>query len=368
MTVAGDRGRRPHDAHRVAAVLCAAVLLASSTGATGDPPARGASPNGPAARASAAARIAPVGPAFEPQSGTAGPANPMEHPSQAPAQAVGPGQQQPAAYARAWTAGSGVGAALRGVARRSPRRGARTRHQGRNGAAGLRGSAAAAGRRGARPHAGRVHPVARRVPDAPPDEGAGARHARRARSASPAAHAGRQRSTACRPTCSRRCGQSNRTWGASAACGPTIQALATLAWEGRRADVLPGRAARRAGRSSTRRRRARARSRGRGQARSASRSSCRPAYLRYAQDFDGDGRRDIWRSLPDVFASIANYLKEHGWTPGEAWGREVHVTAAGDAIAAAAPLRIEGCRAFREMSEPLPLARWSELGVRTTTR
>jgi membrane-bound lytic murein transglycosylase B len=33
----------------------------------------------------------------------------------------------------------------------------------------------------------------------------------------------------------------------------------------------------------------------------------------------------------------------------------------------AAPLRVEGCRAFREMSEPLPLARWSELGVRTVT-
>src|SRR4249920_333822 len=47
------------------------------------------------------------------------------------------------------------------------------------------------------------------------------------------------------------------------------------------------------------------------------------SYLKYAEDFDGDGRRDIWTSEPDVFASVANYLKQHGWTKGDAWGREV---------------------------------------------
>ena len=36
------------------------------------------------------------------------------------------------------------------------------------------------------------------------------------------------------------------------------------------------------------------------------------SFLLYAQDFDGDGKRDIWRSTPDVFASIANYLSAHG--------------------------------------------------------
>lgn len=46
-------------------------------------------------------------------------------------------------------------------------------------------------------------------------------------------------------------------------------------------------------------------------------------YLGYAADFDGDGRRDIWQSLPDVFASIANYLDRAGWDGGEIWGREV---------------------------------------------
>ena len=44
---------------------------------------------------------------------------------------------------------------------------------------------------------------------------------------------------------------------------------------------------------------------------------------RYAVDGDNDGRIDIWNSLPDVFASAANFLSESGWRPGERWGREV---------------------------------------------
>ena len=43
------------------------------------------------------------------------------------------------------------------------------------------------------------------------------------------------------------------------------------------------------------------------------------SYLRFAQDFDGDGRRDIWSSPPDVFASIAYYLQQHGWQKGLTW-------------------------------------------------
>jgi lytic murein transglycosylase len=42
-------------------------------------------------------------------------------------------------------------------------------------------------------------------------------------------------------------------------------------------------------------------------------------YLRYAVDFDGDGRRDLIRSVPDVLASTANYLKGHGWQKGGSW-------------------------------------------------
>lgn len=45
-------------------------------------------------------------------------------------------------------------------------------------------------------------------------------------------------------------------------------------------------------------------------------------YQRYAVDFDGDGRRDIWTSVPDALASTANYLRAHGWAPGAGWGAE----------------------------------------------
>ena len=89
------------------------------------------------------------------------------------------------------------------------------------------------------------------------------------------------------------------------------------------------------------------------------------SFLLYAQDFDSDGRRDIWKSTPDVFASIANYLKEHGWNKDQTWGREVSVPVASLArIAAAAPLQTSGCLARRQMTIPLPLAEWQKLGVR----
>lgn len=44
-----------------------------------------------------------------------------------------------------------------------------------------------------------------------------------------------------------------------------------------------------------------------------------------AVDFDGDGRRDIWGSVPDTLASIAYYLKASGWVPGRDWGFEANV-------------------------------------------
>lgn len=48
-------------------------------------------------------------------------------------------------------------------------------------------------------------------------------------------------------------------------------------------------------------------------------------YLEYAVDGDGDGRVDIWGSQPDTLASIAAYLRDHGWTAGRDWGFEVVV-------------------------------------------
>jgi lytic murein transglycosylase len=47
------------------------------------------------------------------------------------------------------------------------------------------------------------------------------------------------------------------------------------------------------------------------------------SYLKYAVNFDGDGNADIWRSVPDVLASIANYLQKSGWQPRLPWGFEV---------------------------------------------
>jgi membrane-bound lytic murein transglycosylase B len=49
------------------------------------------------------------------------------------------------------------------------------------------------------------------------------------------------------------------------------------------------------------------------------------SYLRYAVDFDGDGRRNIWTSLPDVFGSVGNYLAKCGWRSGEPWGQQVRI-------------------------------------------
>jgi len=46
-------------------------------------------------------------------------------------------------------------------------------------------------------------------------------------------------------------------------------------------------------------------------------------YQAYAVDGDGDGKRDMWKSLPDVFYSAANFLSQSGWQAGETWGREV---------------------------------------------
>jgi membrane-bound lytic murein transglycosylase B len=41
------------------------------------------------------------------------------------------------------------------------------------------------------------------------------------------------------------------------------------------------------------------------------------SYREYSVDFDGDGKRDLWRSTPDVVGSVANYLHRHGWQPGK---------------------------------------------------
>ncbi len=75
------------------------------------------------------------------------------------------------------------------------------------------------------------------------------------------------------------------------------------------------------------------------------------SYVSNAVDYDGDGRRDIWGTLPDVFASIANYLAKAGWNDRRTWGREVGLpTALGAGL--------DGLKVRRA------LPAWHDLGVR----
>jgi lytic murein transglycosylase len=53
-------------------------------------------------------------------------------------------------------------------------------------------------------------------------------------------------------------------------------------------------------------------------------------FYKYAIDFDGDGRRDIWSSVPDALGTIANHLVELGWKRGQRWAYEVRVPASVD--------------------------------------
>jgi peptidoglycan lytic transglycosylase B len=75
------------------------------------------------------------------------------------------------------------------------------------------------------------------------------------------------------------------------------------------------------------------------------------SFLAYAVDGNGDGKRDIWGTLPDVFASTANYLRRVGWRHGESWGREVRLTARFN-------------RALLNARQLRSVIAWSRLGVR----
>lgn len=159
-------------------------------------------------------------------------------------------------------------------------------------------------------------------------------------------------------------------WGVESEYGrltgirPTIAALATLAWDARRATLFRSELFRaleilnRGDVSVGQLRGSWAGAMGQAQFMPSS-------YLEYAEDFDGDGRKDIWSALPDVFASIANYLKGHGWSGIETWGREVRVTPdVARRISTEIERRESGCRARRDMTVALPLGRWQAIGVR----
>ena len=79
------------------------------------------------------------------------------------------------------------------------------------------------------------------------------------------------------------------------------------------------------------------------------------SFLNYATDFDKDGKKDIWSTLPDVFASSSNYLKESGWNDDLTWGREVMASKSipDDFITTSA----------KEINISKSLSEWAALGI-----
>ncbi len=75
------------------------------------------------------------------------------------------------------------------------------------------------------------------------------------------------------------------------------------------------------------------------------------SFKRFAVDFDGDGRRDVVSSVPDLVASTANNLKKDGWRAGQTWGYEVEVPAGFNYMQA-------------NRARQLTIAQWQGLGIR----
>jgi lytic murein transglycosylase len=76
-------------------------------------------------------------------------------------------------------------------------------------------------------------------------------------------------------------------------------------------------------------------------------------YYALAYDLDGDGKKDIWSSVPDALASAANQLRQKGWIPGQSWGYEVQLPQGASCL-------LEGPDQGR------PLREWIALGVKRT--
>ncbi|MBP5981828.1 MAG: lytic murein transglycosylase [Halomonas sp.] len=127
----------------------------------------------------------------------------------------------------------------------------------------------------------------------------------------------------------------------------TIEALATLAYDGRRRDFARGellaalRIIDQGDISAERMKGSWAGAMGHTQFIPSS-------FEAYAVDGDGDGHRDIWGSIPDVMASTANYLARAGWQTGQPWGVEVVLPTSFD----------------YSQTERLSSAEWSQQGVR----
>lgn len=74
-------------------------------------------------------------------------------------------------------------------------------------------------------------------------------------------------------------------------------------------------------------------------------------FLKHAVDYNKDGKLDIWNTQADVFASIANYLKSLGWKDDETWGRPVKLPKGFDT-------------ALMDIAKEKTISQWKKLGVR----
>ncbi|MCH2546048.1 MAG: lytic murein transglycosylase [Alphaproteobacteria bacterium] len=76
------------------------------------------------------------------------------------------------------------------------------------------------------------------------------------------------------------------------------------------------------------------------------------SFIAFAQDGNGDGKKDIWNDLEDVFASIANYLSKSGWDDEYTWGRRVAFPAGFS-------------RQYGDIKSSRSLLEWAKMGIRT---
>lgn len=157
-------------------------------------------------------------------------------------------------------------------------------------------------------------------------------------------------------------------WGHETAYGAVkggfdlSQALATLAWEGRRRDLFAGEFV------------ALMKVADKGYPRSQLKGSWAGAfgnpqflpsvYLRLATDGDGDGRADIMNNSADTLASIANYFRDAGWRPGQPWGVRAYLPSGFDVDRYRTKLNAPVCsRVHERHSQYKTVREWRQLGI-----
>ncbi len=139
------------------------------------------------------------------------------------------------------------------------------------------------------------------------------------------------------------------SFGANTGGFKVIDSLATLAWEGRRAEFFKSELLK-ALRIIDQGHISAAAMKGSWAGAMGQNQFMPSSFFNFAVDADGDGHIDIWNTRLDVFASTANYLAKSGWKHSERWGRRVRVPQG-------FPESLVGPKTIK------PLSYWSQLGV-----